>query len=87
MVSLVMQESRPGGRANGSRRVEIQPSKKVDAQRGVLVAVNDHFEIANAHDEDGGKAVLHILAREFDASEAESRLIVSELMDFAGGLA
>jgi hypothetical protein len=87
MVSLVLQETRPDGRPNGSRRVEVQPSKKFDALRGVFIAVNDHFEVADPRDEDGGQAVMEILAREFDTSEAEYRRIVSELMDFAGGLA
>lgn len=86
MVSVVMQESRPGGR-NGSRRVEVQPARRIDPLRGVFVAVNDHFEVTAPRPEDGASAAVEIIAREFDAAEAEQRRIVSEFMEYAGRFA
>jgi hypothetical protein len=86
MISIAMQENAPGGR-RGWRRVEVQPAQHIDALRGVYVAVNDHFDVANVRPEDGAAAVMEIIRREFDASEAEYRRIVADLMDFAGRLA
>ena len=83
MVSLVMQETRPQGRKSGARRVEIQPSGKLDGLRGVFIAVNDHFDVEGARPEDGATKAMDMLAAEFDRSEQEYRRIVSEMMDFA----
>jgi hypothetical protein len=86
LISLVMQETRPQGRTSGARRVEIQPSRKVDGLRGVFIAVNDHFDVEGTRPEDGATKAMDLLAAEFDKSEQEYRRIVSEMMDFAASL-
>lgn len=86
MISLVMQETRPPGRKSGTRRVEIQPARKVDGLRGVYISVNDHFDVEDTRPEDGGTKAMDLLAAVFDKSEQEYRNIVSEMMDFAASV-
>ncbi len=85
MVTLIMQETNPSDRNKGARRVKVQPSKKVDKLRGVFVDINDHFEMETSDEIGAGDSIL-LLRERFDASIAESKTIVSELMTFASRL-
>jgi hypothetical protein len=86
LTFLVMQETKPSDRERGDRRVQIKPSRTVDTTRGVNIQVNDHFEVVGSQDENGSQQVISILRDRFDASIAESKSIISELMEFAGTL-
>ena len=83
--SLVMEEPRPNGRDIGHRRVHVEPSVRqnlVDPKVGVHMLVNDHFELK----EPDATLAMDWLAERFDASLSESKSIIADLMEFAGGL-
>ena len=83
MIVLVMQENAPPDRSRGWRRVQIEPSRQVKGVAGVRMNINDHYEIVDAKDDQGSGPMITLLRDRFEASLAESRKIVSDLMDFA----
>jgi hypothetical protein len=84
LMSLVMQET-PTDRDRGYRQVKIEPSAMLRAPTGVMIHVNDHFEIVNAKDEDGAQSGMKLLRERFDGSVIEAKKIVTQLMEFAAG--
>jgi len=86
LITLVMQESGLADREKGWRRVQVQPSDKLGGLASVRLDINDHLEIPNTKDEDGAAAAINILRSRFDQSLAESKSIVSDMMEFASKL-
>jgi len=82
LVSLVMQET-PTDREIGSRQAKIERSPILRGLSGVMLHVNDHFEIVNPKDEDGAGAGMELLRERFDGSVIEAKKIAGELMSFA----
>jgi hypothetical protein len=84
MLAVFMQESVPKDRKAGFRQVRVVPSRKLSADIGVVVHINDHFECA--HDTPETAEIVSILQDRFDDSLAEGRKIAGELMQYALGL-
>jgi hypothetical protein len=75
MLSLSMKSPRPDGR-EGHIVVKVEPSVRVPS--GVLVAVNDHMDIA-APDGHGAEKVVDVLKTGWDVSIKRSREIVAKV--------
>lgn len=86
LASLAMQENGMSDRQRGWRRVQLEPSTVLRTPSAVKIYVNDHYEVPDAKDEDGTKEVTNILTERFEPSLAQSKAVVSEMMDFASTL-
>ena len=84
MLALVMQEI-PADR-EGYRKVQIEPWNSPGNQTGIRMQINDHYQLADPKDEQGAARIIKILRENFENSIKKSKTIVSQLMDFAGGL-
>lgn len=85
LADLVIQQNSPGGR-NGYRRVQIEPSRRVDLATGVFMAVNDHYNLSKPLDPISANELVDLLGRQFDASIAWSKAMVGSMMDLAASL-
>lgn len=89
--SLVLEETMPEGRRDGGhRRVQIEPSVRVellDSRSGVYMHVNDHYVISDEAPLGGAVDAMALLNDKFDASIVKAKSIVSDLMDFAASKA
>lgn len=89
MRSLVIEQTKAPRRDHGYRRVHIEPSVRqdlVDPTIGVYMMVNDHFQVPSEEAAKMAAACVEWLEENFEVSLLESKKIVSDVMDFAGGL-
>lgn len=84
--SITMEESKPGQREGGYRRVRIEPSVRetVSPTNGVYVLVHDHFSWTEPNQT--GNAAFAVLQENFDRSIAKAKSIVDGIMAKAASL-
>lgn len=85
ILSMTMQENNLPDRKSGHRRVEVEADNDAGRKR-VMIGVNDHFELLKPDDVEGSAEIIAILQDRFDASIAESRRIINELIEVSNGL-
>jgi hypothetical protein len=79
MVSLSMRQSlTDDGRPNGYIQTKVDPSPSSD--RGVVVLVNDHYELGVNQAPEGCREIIELLHKNFESSIKRSEWIVDQLM-------
>jgi hypothetical protein len=77
MRSLTMEGRRDDGRS-GYVRIKIEPSLKI--KHGVLININDHYEIPEYKPENGCEAIIDILTSSWNDSLKRSQLTSAVLL-------
>lgn len=75
-------EMRQGGlndRPAGNINVRIEPSKDI-TPAGIMVRVNDHYELAGYKEAEGAKPLMRFLENNFEQSISRSESIIDGIM-------
>lgn len=79
MVSLSMRQAvTDDERPTGYVQAKVEPS--LTSERGVVVDVNDHYEIPGEREVDGCHEIIGLFERKFESSLQRSEWIVDQLM-------
>ncbi|MBI1211871.1 MAG: hypothetical protein GC190_10445 [Alphaproteobacteria bacterium] len=80
MMTLVMQQRDTDDRPRGYIQAIVQPSSKIEANSGVFVEINDHFELKSQDNLEGSLEIVGLLDSRFDDSVLRSEQIIDQVM-------
>jgi len=80
MISIVMQQVGIDDREIGHIQAKVQPSPLIKNGSGIIVEVNDHYEIPKDDALDGAIRITDILSKQFEDSIRRSEWIIDQVM-------
>ena len=80
MRSLTMMRKSREPSVRIDTNVQIEPSMKIDAQKGVFMNVNFHHDLENLPNAYGSETAIQILSERFEDQMAETETIVNYIM-------
>ena len=84
MVSLSMRQNDGDDREIGYIEAKIEPSPLIKNRAGIMINVNDHYEIPKDDSLAGPIPIMDILEKQFDKSIRRSEWIIDQIMDLKG---
>jgi hypothetical protein len=80
MRSLVMQQQDLDDRKKGQIQAKIEPSSRIEGGAGILMEVNDHYEVEDPDQNQGCEELIELLDQKFDDSIKRSDWIINQIM-------
>ena len=83
--SMSITESKRRDGLKGFIRVQVEPSRRVHP--GIFVLINDHYEVNDPKETQGGDEIINILENKWEESLKRSNQIIIQLMEKLYGFA
>jgi len=80
MMSLTMRQKDIDDRENGHIEARVAPSGATGDKAGIMVAVNDHYQISEKGKITGAAQAVDLLVKQFDESIRRSEWIIDQIM-------
>lgn len=80
MISITMSQEDLEDREAGYIRAQVEPSALIKSKSGIVVNVNDHYEISDTTSLDSAIRITVLLGKQFDISIRRSEWIIDQIM-------